>query len=445
MAKKKPLDYDSLDPDQQNIADKVFLAAEKYGLNPDFVLPLVYAESGFKHVKQINGPAFGVMQLEPDTAKSMKCDPTNLDENIDCGMKLIKSHVDNPRIGNDPYKNIIAYNTRSDTLNKFLDAYDTDPEHPEKHLHLLPDRTQTHIANIMDFHGGDLPSATFGGKLQTESTQASEETSDSQAETADHSNEGHGKPRPKPEERPINPLVGGVLGATVGASLGYPIGQYKTYYDLAKSATGMLPRVDPTMGVEPPIETNEGAWGKKTGYGIGEGSTREQSQRYQRTMPKGKLARAYAERLGGTSTMREAAAQAQAEAQALAEAKALALQQAARTQGPIRSSLGQITKNFLIPLQGAMAGFGAGFGGLDAYNRARAGDTSGSVAAGIGGVASALAPFVPYAGGLSMAIPAGLAIRDVYRNSYLPVSSREEQARLAREYPDNTGNPMAQP
>jgi hypothetical protein len=44
-----------------------------------------------------------------------------------------------------------------------------------------------------------------------------------------------------------------------------------------------------------------------------------------------------------------------------------------------------------------------------------------------------------------MAIPAGLAIRDVYRNSYLPVSSREEQARLAREYPDNTGNPMAQP
>jgi hypothetical protein len=307
------------------------------------------------------------------------------------------------------------------------------------------------MMNIEEYHGGVLPDAIFGGAQQNQNEQAPEGTDETQTGTADYSNEGYKKVRPKPEERPINPLAGGVLGGAAGVGLGVPIAYYKGGYDLAKSATGMTPRVEPTMGVEPsmgaepPIESNGGAWGKKTGYGLGEGSTREQSQRYQRAMPKGKLARAYVERLGGTSAMREAAAQAQAEAQALAEAKALALQQAARAQGPIRSTLGQIAKNVLIPFQGAMAGFGAGFGGLDAYNRARAGDTSGSVAAGAGALASALAPFVPYAGGLSMAIPTGLAIRDVYRNSYLPVSSREEQAKLAREYPDNIGNPMAQP
>jgi hypothetical protein len=497
MGDRKQLNFDSLDPEQQEISRKVLLAAEKYGLNPDFVLPLVYAESGFKHIPQKNGgPAFGVMQLEPDTAKSMKCDPTNLDENIDCGMKLLKSHVDNPKIGNDPYKVIAAYNTHSTTLNKFLDSYNSDPEHPEKHIHLLPEQTRQHMINIEGYHGGVLPDATFAGAQENQNEQAPEGTDETQTGTADYSNEGHGKPRPKPEERPISPIAGGVLGGALGVLAGVPIAKYKTYYDAAKSATGMIPRgdpsmrVEPAMGVEPTGESisageptvseptsSKPAGGKGTynyakGFGADEleartatGMTKAEiwadmqrakaaKAKIAQIAPEMKLNPAlgeyglYTPESGGGGPRGGARSTPITNPVASTATETTVAKPSPRTPSSAsaaKSALAQGFKNFLIPLQGAMAGFGAGFGGLDAYNRARTGDTSGSVAAGAGALASALAPFVPYAGGLSMAIPAGLAIRDVYRNSYLPVSSREEQARLAREYPDNTGNPMAQP
>ena len=500
MSDKKKLDYDSLDPEQQAIADKVYFRAKKYGLNPDFVLPLVYAESGFRHVQQTNGPAFGVMQLEPDVAKSMKCDPTDLDENIDCGMRLIKSHVDNPRIGNDPYKNIIAYNTRSDTLKKFLDSYDTDPEHPEKHIDLLPEQTQNHIRNIMKFHGGELPSAIFE-KPQQDQEESSAEPAPS---VADYSNEGYGKVRPKPTERPINPIAGGILGATAGASLAHPIAQYKTYYDLAKSAMGMVPRdipnvkVEPSMGVEPvegsisagePIlgEPNlseptpskpvggKGVYNYAKSFGADEleakNATGMTKAEIWADMQRAKAAKAkiaqiapemkfdpslgehglYTPQSGGAGPRGgPRSTPVQSETKVVSEPVTNAVTEevanlGSRSATPIRSALGQVFKNMMIPIQGAAAGFGAGFGGLDAYNRYRSGDTTGSTASGIGALASLLSPFVEHAGGLSMAIPAGLAIRDVYKNSYLPVSSKEEQARLAREYPDNSGNPLAQP
>jgi hypothetical protein len=194
------------------------------------------------------------------------------------------------------------------------------------------------------------------------------------------------------------------------------------------------------MRIEPTLAPEDGAWGKKTGYGLGEGSTREQSLRYKNAMPKGKLSKAYAERLGGTSAMRQTTAQAQAEAQALAEADALSQQRVARTQGPIRSTLGQVASNFMIPIRAGLAGFGTGFGALDAYNRAKAGDTSGSVAAGTGALASALAPFVSGAGPLSMAIPIGLYARDKMTRM-TPEQSRAHNEEIKRLGYDPSFNP----
>jgi len=242
------------------------------------------------------------------------------------------------------------------------------------------------------------------------------------------------------KDRDINPIYGGIAGGVAGVGLATPIATYKSYYDLARSAANMMPRYEPTMAIEPTLESNDGAWGKKTGYGLGEGSTREQSQRYQRAMPKGKLSRAYVERLGGTSAMRQTAAQAQAEAQALAEANALAQQQVARTQGPVRSALGQLAGNFMIPVKAGLAGFGTGFGALDAYNRAKAGDTSGSVAAGTGALASALSPFVAGAGPLSMAIPIGLYARDKMTRM-TPEQSRARDEEIKRLGYDPSFNP----
>jgi hypothetical protein len=200
-------------------------------------------------------------------------------------------------------------------------------------------------------------------------------------------------------------------------------------------------------------------WAEKTGYGVGEGTTRDVSQRYQKMMPKGRLARTYTERMGGTQAMRLAAEEAAANAAKEAE---LAGSFTNRFAKPI----GQFLET---PIKKAMAGFGTGFGALDAYNRYQQGDETGAAAAGLGALASFAQPYFTSPtsavgrtvagraigsalGPLGFAIPAYLTGRDIYRNSYLPVSSTypeaghlSPQAILAKQYPDNTGNPMAQP
>jgi len=200
-------------------------------------------------------------------------------------------------------------------------------------------------------------------------------------------------------------------------------------------------------------------WAEKTGYGVGEGTTRDVSQRYQKMMPKGKLARTYTERLGGTQAMRLAAAEAAANAAREAEL-------ANSFTNKFAKPIGQFLET---PIKKAMAGFGVGFGALDAYNRYEQGDESGAATAGVGALASLAQPYFSnpasvvgktvagraigsMLGPLGFVIPAYLTGRDVYRNSYLPVSSTypeaghpSPQAILAKQYPDNTGNPMAQP
>ena len=98
-----------LSDDQLKIALKVIDSAEKHGVNPDFVLPMVMVESGFKQdIKSPRG-AIGVMQLMPDTAKGLNVNPNDLDENIDGGMRLLKELSSDKRIGGDPYKEYVIY------------------------------------------------------------------------------------------------------------------------------------------------------------------------------------------------------------------------------------------------------------------------------------------------------------------------------------------------
>jgi len=66
----------------------------------------------------------------------------------------------------------------------------------------------------------------------------------------------------------------------------------------------------------------------KTGFGVGTGDVNEVSQRFKNMMPKGKIAKNYAQTLYGTQAMRDAKAEAQAQAQALEEERAKYLPQA---------------------------------------------------------------------------------------------------------------------
>ena len=116
---------------------------------------------------------------------------------------------------------------------------------------------------------------------------------------------------------------------------------------------------------------------------------------------------------------------------------------------------------FSLPAKLAMTGYETGYGAQDVQNKTAKGNKKeaalsalehGSLAASpwMGDVAALAARYgAPrLAAGISplgLAIPAGWTLYDVYKNSYLPVSSAQAQANLARQYPDNTGNPMAEP
>jgi hypothetical protein len=146
------MDLSKLSDEQLDVALKVAEAAKRQGLNPDFVLPMVMAESGFKQDAVSPSGAIGVMQLIPKTASSLKVDPKNIDENIDGGMRLLKELIQNPKIGNDPYKVLAGYNASTETRNKFYES---------GNLADLKDETIDHMIKVSEYYGGELPKATI--------------------------------------------------------------------------------------------------------------------------------------------------------------------------------------------------------------------------------------------------------------------------------------------
>ena len=209
-----------MDDEQLAIAEKVGIAAIKYGLNPDFVLPMVQAESGFRHIKNPNSNAFGVMQLMPGTAKGLKVNPNDVDQNIEGGMRLLKELAANKNIGNDPYKILAGYTAGPAT--KFLTSGDMAD---------LPSETLVHMHKVSQFHGKDLPPVLSGAPEETAPTPVATPVAPVVAQS------DKVKDIPKGEVGPTGAisfqkspkelaLLGGAIGAGTGASL---TGAYATY------------------------------------------------------------------------------------------------------------------------------------------------------------------------------------------------------------------------
>jgi len=139
----------SLNPQQKALADKVVRAAEKYGVDPAFALSTAKAENDdFMHsVKRKSGKgAIGLMQIMPNTAKGLKIDPYNVDQNIDGGVRYLKENLD--RFGGDKMLASVAYNYGPNS-NFFKTGY-------------LPDETRGYITRITKHGGyGDVPVGTM--------------------------------------------------------------------------------------------------------------------------------------------------------------------------------------------------------------------------------------------------------------------------------------------
>lgn len=199
------MDLSKLTDEQLDIADKIAKRARAKGLNPDFVLPLVMAESGFNPKAVSKKGAIGVMQLMPDTATGLRVDPHNLDENIEGGLNLLKELVSNKKIGNDPYKVLAGYNTSTATRNKFLESGD---------LSVLPDETINYMDKVSTYFGGNLPIVT--GEVVAEEAKAepqAEPTEPVDDKVVPSTN------IPAADENTIMNVVGGATGAKLAGSI----------------------------------------------------------------------------------------------------------------------------------------------------------------------------------------------------------------------------------
>jgi hypothetical protein len=237
-----------MDEEQLTNLRKVMKTAQKYNINPEFVLPMVKAESNFKHVKNPNSGAFGVMQLMPATASSLKVDSNDVDENIEGGMRLLKELSENKKIGTDPYKILAGYNANPTT--PFLTSGNLDD---------LPLETLNHMRNVSKYYGGVLPSLNAGEQEEQPSNE------EAPSDIANPRVTAGAPPPPNTRAQDANvtngapelsdkalALLGGGVGLTVGttgvlAPKAYGLIKGAGNYLFGGNTPAPIPRVEPSL------------------------------------------------------------------------------------------------------------------------------------------------------------------------------------------------------
>jgi hypothetical protein len=447
-------DYSTLSPDQKAVARKVYLSAQKYGMDPNFVVPMVMAESKFVHGpsdrKDKNGKpiSFGVMPMVPGTAKRYGVDDytgVSVDDNIDAGMRHLKDLVSDPKIGNDPKKVIAAYNAGAGT--PFIKTSD------EKDL---PSETKAHMANVQKFAASDaLPAPAAAAPVSNhDSLEQGEEIGsnlkvDEEAQKRASALEDPDAEEVKsPEVAPTSAAFpGAVAGALFGAAVSGGKNVVAPIVSAAQHALGMeskkiVPdtsaRVEPALTEAAPVvdplsvegkatamaemadSTPGGKWGGKTGYGIGSGTVQQASARYQRKVNKGKvsgpldklygpalpgedtqLSQRLIDRANAAETNRLAQQQADAEAAATARNKQQLGERSAAEENYKNSWGGRLSNLAADVARGTLSGAGFGYGAQAAQNAYNQGNNTEAALHGTSAGASALdlaSTFLPSAG-----------------------------------------------
>lgn len=376
------MDFSKLSKGQLDIAEKIVAEAERQGVDPNLMLAIAFSESKFKHTdnnKLVTSPAgaVGVLQLMPGTAKSLKIDPTKLDDNIRGGVMLMKQNLE--AYGN-PLDATIAYNTSTDTRNKYFDTKD---------FSVLPAETINYIERINGLY--PLEPVYQPAAKSMERGEVSE------------------GPQKDYEITETGALVG--VGAGAAENL---------YERLRKKVAPSLDKVEVEFraGARLPSDSADpGAWGRKTGHGIGTGSTRAQSERFQTSKAHGKVS-GHAEKLYGYDKPLSIEGQLQeAEKAKLERELAERSDRFKRLSGAVKGTSKMLGR---IPGGSILAGTMAGKDIEEAIEQGGEGDIPGAIINAIGGVGGALS-LVPHplprliGGGLSLAtIPAEL-INDIIR------------------------------
>jgi hypothetical protein len=397
------MDFSKLTDEQLEIVGKVIKAAEARGINPDFVLPMVRAESGFNPNAKSPKNAFGVMQLMPATAASLKVDPKDVDQNIEGGFRLLQELMSNPKIGTDPAKIIAAYNANP-TI-KFIETGD---------LADLPEETLNHLSRIADYAGGTIPSPLL--EKTTEQADQQKPTSTAPPSQEDFVAKMIESIGPAWESMSDDDRLK-VLGTMGGAAIG--------------TRQMMTPDKNP-----PPMSRSPGEkWGTKTGYGLGEGSVREVKERFDKYAPQPLGTQMKAKSLGaGPASLKVVPGTTGA-----LSGNPVVPQPPGPTMGERVGHGVRATGNLMRaapPVTGALGGYGMAEQGIEAGRRFSGGDYTGGTIAGLGALGSAaMMSRNPAAnligGGLSMASPAALMVLDKMRQDRSTPPAPPTQQELA--------------
>ena len=227
------MDIKSLNEEQLKIADKIIAAAERNGVDPDFALAMACVESNFNPSARSKRGAVGVMQLMPDTAKELGVDEADIDQNIEGGIKYLKSLASNSKIGSDPVHILAAYNAGPTGASAAIESANADD---------LPEETRNHISKVLD-ELGDSPATSI---LTSEPREKAENTSQNRAFVEDTSDTSDSfVPKPTEEQNKSDRLVTQEVGGFLGGLAG--VAKYPAYFganaafSLAKNVLGRPP------------------------------------------------------------------------------------------------------------------------------------------------------------------------------------------------------------
>ena len=406
-------DFGKLTDEQRQIAIKIADEAKAQGVDPELALAVGWSENRFNAAGRSPKGAVGPMQVMPSNARGLGIDPKDLldpDKNIRAGVSILKENLS--RFG-DPSAALVAYNYDQRAARKFAETGDKS---------VLPAETRMYLEQI-----GQLTNLA-GGSTYGALTPAPEDTaSQGLAQLPESYQVARRALFGEGEIRPAN-------AAMVGATAGLGIGTGERLYDIF-GPKAVAEKVDVGAGPRLPTDSSDpGAWGRKTGHGLGTGSTREQSQRYQRAAPQGKVSgkafKLYGE---GKETHldieRQAARAAEKEGAEKLERELAERAERAKSMQKLSKTLGR------IPGGSILAGGMAGKDIAEAMQRYEEGDVSGAIINAIGGLGSAAA-LVPHpatrliGGGLSLATIPAEYLNDVLKGKIRPVD-REQSDYMA--------------
>ena len=107
-----------LEAQSTDIDEIVETFSNKYGIDGDFIKDIIKQESGFNPKATSKKGAMGLMQLMPETAKSLGViNAYNPWENVEGGVKYLKDLMD--RFGNDEKLALAAYNAGPNAVKKY--------------------------------------------------------------------------------------------------------------------------------------------------------------------------------------------------------------------------------------------------------------------------------------------------------------------------------------